>query len=129
MKKFYVGVKGVIKAEKGYLLLKHTKGHFDMPGGRMDGNEDFKDTLTRELSEELPGINDVKIGELVGSYRLQKDIEDDTSLVLLFFLVSANLTSPIVLSDEHQSYQWITSAEDIPAELNPQIDTILRTLV
>jgi 8-oxo-dGTP pyrophosphatase MutT (NUDIX family) len=129
MKKFYVGVKGLIQTDEGYLILKHTKGHFDTPGGRIDDNEDFEQTLRRELSEELPGITDIKVGDLVGSYRLQKDIDDDTSLVLLYFLVDATLPNQIQLSEEHQSYQWILTLADIPNNLNPEIDGILRKLL
>ena len=68
MKKFYVGVKGLIKTDQGYLILKHTKGHYDTPGGRIDGNEGFEQTLRRELSEELPGISDIVVGDLVGAF-------------------------------------------------------------
>ncbi len=129
MKKFYVGVKGLIQTEQGYLILKHAKGHFDTPGGRIDGNEEFEQTLRRELSEELPGIIDVKIGDLVGSFRLQKDIDGDISLVLLYFLVKATLPNPIQLSYEHQGYQWIKTELDIPEDLNVEIESILRRLL
>jgi len=129
MKKFYVGVKGIIRTEQGYLLLRHAKGHYDTPGGRMDGYETFEQTIKRELDEELPGITDVEIGEMVGSYRLQKDIDGDIGLVLLYFLVNAKLPSPIQLSDEHQSYQWILTTSDIPKNLNAEIDGVLRKLL
>lgn len=129
IKKFYVGVKGIIRTDKGYLVLKHAKGHYDTPGGRIDGDEEFEQTLRRELSEELPGISDVHIGDLLSSSRLHIDIEEDTSLVLLYFLVNATLPDPIVLSEEHQSYQWITSVDGIPGDIKPDIDTILRKLL
>lgn len=129
MKKFYVGVKGLIQTDQGYLILKHAKGHYDTPGGRMDDDEEFEQTLRRELSEELPGITDVKIGELVGSFRLHKDIEGDISLVLLYFLVSATLPNPILLSEEHQSYQWVKTKSDIPEGLNLEIDSVINKLL
>lgn len=128
MKKFYVGVKGIIKTDQGYLLLKHSKGHFDTPGGRIDDNEDFEQTLRRELTEELPGISDISIGELAGAFRLQKDINGDISLVLLYFLVQATLANPIILSDEHSAYLWIKSISDIPEGLNPEIEGVLIKL-
>ncbi len=56
MKKFYVGVKAIIHDEKrGFLLLKHNEGHYDIPGGRIDGSDDFEQTIRRELAEEVPG--------------------------------------------------------------------------
>lgn len=129
MKKFYVGVKAIIKTEQGFLILKHAKGHYDTPGGRIDDNEDFEQTLRRELSEELPGINVVTVGDLIGAFRLQKDIDGDISLVLLYFLVNATLPDPLVLSDEHQSYLYVDSVLDIPQNLNPEIDGVLRKLL
>lgn len=128
MKKFYVGVKGIIKEERGYLLLKAAKGHWDIPGGRIDGDEDFEATLNRELSEELPGSKIDRIGGLQGAFRLPKDIEDDTSLVLIYFLVNVVLPKDVVLSDEHTDFVWINRLEDIPDDLNPEIDRILRDL-
>lgn len=129
MKKFYVGVKGIIKTEQGYLILKHAKGHYDTPGGRIDHNEDFKDTLQRELCEELPGITDVTLGDLLGAFRLQKDIDGDISLVLLYFMVNATLPDPIALSEEHTDYLFIKDLAGIPEGLNPEIDGVLRKLL
>ena len=129
IKKFNVGVKGIIKTDQGYLILKHAKGHYDIPGGRIDDNEDFKDTLQRELNEELPGIKDIVIGDLIGAFRLQKDIDGDISLVLLYFLVDATLPDPIALSEEHTDYLFVNDLTEIPEGLNPEIDGVLRRLI
>jgi 8-oxo-dGTP pyrophosphatase MutT (NUDIX family) len=128
IKKFNVGVKGIIKTDQGYLILKHVKGHYDIPGGRIDDDEDFKDTLTRELGEELPGITSIEISDLIGAYRLHKDIDGDVSLVLLYFLVNAILPDPVVLSEEHTEYLFVKDMTSIPEGLNPEIDTVLRKL-
>jgi 8-oxo-dGTP pyrophosphatase MutT (NUDIX family) len=130
MKKFYVGVKALIKEERGFLLLKHNEGHWDIPGGRIDGNEDFADTIRRELSEEVPGTDLISVGELQGTFRLPKDIDGDISLVLLYFLVEGKVPQDLVLGDEHESFLWVKTELDIPSEgLNPQIDKILRKLL
>lgn len=133
MKKFYVGVKGVIQdSGKGILLLHrdYKSGDFwDTPGGRIDADEEFAETLKRELSEELPGIEVKSIGGLLGAFRLQKDIDGDTCLVLLYFAVEAKLPESVVLSEEHKSYKWINSVADIPNGLNQQIEKILRKLL
>jgi len=130
MKKFYVGVKGIIKEERGYLVLKAVKGHWDIPGGRMDGDETFEQTLERELAEELPGVEVESINGLRGAHRLQKDIDDDISLVLLYFLVDAKLPKEVNLSKEHESYIWVNSLEDLPKKgLDPEITIILTNLL
>lgn len=134
MKKFYVGVKGVVRDEtRGYILLHRdykSGDYWDTPGGRMDDSEKFEDTLRRELNEELPGIQDVRVGELLGAFRLQKDIDGDTSLVLLYFKVDAKLPEEVQLSDEHESFKWFNNLEDLPSEgLNPQIAAIMKNLL
>jgi 8-oxo-dGTP diphosphatase len=135
MKKFYVGVKGVIHDSRGYLiLLKNEKVHretvWEVPGGRIDDSEDFEEALRRELSEELPGIEVSEIKQLLGAYRLPKDIDVDTSLVLLYFLVEAIVPETVLLSDEHSEYSWVKSVSDIPSDgINDEIRQILTALV
>lgn len=128
MKKFYVGIKAVIKDDRGYLVLKAKKGHMDIPGGRIDGDESFEQTLRREVSEELPGTVIKSIRELAGAYRVEKDIEQDTGLVLLYFLVKAKVPEKVILSKEHASYFWVNREEEIPKGLNSEISEILRKL-
>ena len=126
LKRFYVGVKGIIREERGILLLKASKGHWDIPGGRIDDDEALVDTLKRELSEELPGSEVINIEGVKGAVRIPKDIDDDISLVLVYFLVDAKLPKEIQLSEEHEDYIWINSVEDIPEQgLNPEIQSIL----
>lgn len=129
MKKFYVGVKAIIKEDRGYLLLKATKGHMDIPGGRMDDDENFEQTIRREVAEELAGAEVISVNELQGAFRLPKDIDGDTSLVLLYFLVEAKLPNNVVLSNEHEGCVWVNSVGDLPEDLNPEIDRILRSLL
>jgi len=133
IKKFYVGVKGIVRDPVRGVLLLHREyksgDYWDIPGGRIDGSEDFEETLHRELAEELPGIKVTAVKELLGAFRLPKDIEDDTSLVLLYFLVDAKLPDPVVLSEEHESYTWVTAKNDLPEGLNPGITQILQKLL
>ncbi len=133
MKKFYVGVKGIVQDPVRGLLLLHrdykSGDYWDIPGGRMDGDEDFADTLKRELGEELPGIEVKEVRELLGAFRLPKDIEEGTSLVLLYFRVEATLPDPIILSEEHESYAWVNGLDELPEGLNPGIEKILRQLL
>lgn len=113
MKTFYVGVKGVI-VQDGKVLLLHTNTHhenrgerWEMPGGRIDENETIQQTLERELKEELPNIQNIKIGELLSAFRLLKNTHGDKSLVLIFYLVSADFAgNEPQLSEEHLEYQW-----------------------
>lgn len=128
MKKFFVGVKGIIRDERGVLLLKRDlkdQNFYDIPGGRIDDTELFEDTLRRELSEELPGTKLVKINKLAGTTRVMRDIAENTGLVLIYFLVEAELPEKIVLSEEHSSYVWVKTVEDIPDAVNEEVKRII----
>ena len=73
--KFHVGVKALVRNEAGDILVlkanpatfynKKDKAHWDLPGGRINEGGGVKQTLERELGEEL-GIKgkDLKIGRL-----------------------------------------------------------------
>ena len=56
---FQVGVKALIRNDKGDILMVHipewsgNSAHWDLPGGRIDTGETFQDTLKRELKEEI----------------------------------------------------------------------------
>ncbi len=116
MKKFYVGIKGVIISNKQVLLL-HTNAEngrgnrWEFPGGRIDGEETIEQALDRELHEELPNIESFQMHEMLHAHRLPEDIEGNVSLMLLFFRVTAVLPSEIVLSDEHIEAHWFNYEE------------------
>jgi len=129
MKKFYVGVKAIIKDERGYLVLKAKKGHMDIPGGRINGDESFLQTIEREVQEELPGTKVIRVRELSGAYRVQKDIDDDIGLVLLYFLVDAKVPKKVALSEEHESSVWVNHLKSIPSSLNSEAKSILKKLL
>lgn len=129
MKKFYVGVKAIIQDDRGILIIKHSKGYWDLPGGRMDNDEDFVDTLRREISEELPGSELEEVGELQGSYRLHRDIDGDTSLMLVYFQVTAKIPADITFSEEHTSHLWVNREHEIPEDVNPEMGRILRRFI
>ncbi len=114
IKDCHVGVKGIICNQGRCLLLKRItrdETHWDMPGGRIDGDETLHETLVRELHEELPSIQNFSIGPLVGAYRLPLDILDGKGLVILFYAVDVE-TFDVILSDEHIGYSWV-SLEDV----------------
>lgn len=110
-KLFNVGIKGVIIKDDKVLILKNTKGFWEVPGGRIDGNETVEETLRRELDEELPNITSVVVHGVVGAGRIEKDIQKNVSLVLIFYAVSADFDGEPQLSHEHEDYKWATQEE------------------
>lgn len=130
MKKFFVGVKGLITDEKRGLLLLECEGFdgpaWEAPGGRIEDDETFEQTLVRELGEELIGVTDVAVKELLGVERINRDIELHTGLILLYFRVEATVPDPIVLSDEHTAFRWLSKKDNMPKNCDPVLKSIIQ---
>lgn len=131
MKKFYVGVKGFITKDGKILLLqKAGEGFWEAPGGRIDGDETIEEALSRELHEEVPNIKDIEIKDILGAHRLQKDIDGDTSLVLMYYLVRADIDGEPELSDEHDDYMWADRDEALKRMVDKReiIESVFKEL-
>jgi len=112
-KLFNVGVKALIVKDDKVLIVKNTRGYWDVPGGRIDKNESIEEALHRELREELPNIKAIVLNKVVDARRLHKDIKPDVSLVLVFYKVEADFDGKPKLSDEHTEYKWATKDQAI----------------
>ncbi len=110
-KLFNVGIKAIILNDNKVLILKNTKDRWEVPGGRIDKTESIEQTLKRELFEELPNIKNVYIHEVLNAFRLDKDIKENVSLVLVFYRVTAEFDGEPKLSHEHYEYKWAEKDE------------------
>jgi len=114
-KTFDVGIKGLIIHKNKEFLLKRQNGKngtylWDIPGGRMENGEDIADALRRELQEELPSIESIKINNLIGAFKRPTDLPDGQGLMLLVYGVNASLPR-VTLSNEHCDYTWVGKDE------------------
>ena len=115
-KLFNVGIKGVIVKDGKVLLLranaaKERRDMWEMPGGRIDQDETIKQTLTRELEEEVPNIKNVEIGELLDVFQTNWETSNGVGLILVFYKVSADFDGELTISDEHVDIRWCDQAE------------------
>ncbi len=118
MKKFNIGIKGVITKGGSVLVLKKNQENpfWEIPGGRIDADESIEQTIVREINEELPGSSDIEIKRILCAHRLPKDIGEDLGLMLIYFEISADLPDPIEISEEHSEIKWIKSLDEIEAD-------------
>jgi len=108
MKSFYVGVKGIVFFEDNILFLKRVRSdtyYWDSPGGRVDGDEELVDALTRELREEI-GVENVNIQDKLTFYKLPNDVENEHGLLLVYYKAEVH-TDTVKISDEHEAYKWV----------------------
>ena len=77
-------------------------GLWELPGGKVEGNEIPQDTALVETEEEA-GINLMIGTDLV----LEPHIDDDMEKIYYAYVVEAPNPN-VVLSDEHDAFMWIT---------------------
>ncbi len=105
---YQVGVKGIIFNPEGkvLVLLKRAIQAWDVPGGRIRQGETLLESLDRELREEILNLKDYKVIKTFNASKIEK-----ANLVLIYHKVEADLKE-LELSEEHESYKWI-SYDDI----------------
>lgn len=101
-------VKGVIIKDGKFLILhRHDYDSWDLPGGKVEKNESPKDALVREIEEET---------------RLKVNVKEACGVFLFIGTVSKKqyvltniaceyVDGEVQLSDEHDSYKWISQEE------------------
>lgn len=109
---FGVATKAIIKNQEGkYLVLFKSEiedinpNEIDIPGGRLEFGEDVEEGLKREIREEINLIVNIEKPSRVWSL-----LKDDLHLVGITFLATY-VEGSINLSDEHNSYRWVTKEE------------------
>jgi 8-oxo-dGTP pyrophosphatase MutT (NUDIX family) len=115
---FYIGVKAVISQAGKVLILKDKpRSKWELPGGRIDGSQTIEESLRRELTEEIPGADLVKLGDILHAATGDFTVENNHRLCLLFYKAEVNLPDKIELSDEHTEFVWVDKSSYTEYEL------------
>lgn len=120
--KFHVGVKALILNDKNEILilkanpseLREQAIHWDLPGGRIKGNDSIEETLRKEIKEEL-GIDSIEIQNHFDTHIANFKIPLDNETVgLILIIYKCKLPSYDIifkLSSEHLEYKWASIDE------------------
>jgi len=122
--KFEIGVKALFVNSKRDLLLlrageeelKYThKDFWDLPGGRIQVGSDIRETLVREVEEELGLLEkDFKIESIfdaaISNFKITRS-ESTLSLMLIVYRCRLLNQKKFVLSNEHSEYRWVSIDE------------------
>ncbi len=127
--KLYI-VKGIIKFNNKYLLLKKVKdeitpknkGKWEAPGGRIEENETPEQAIVREIKEETK-LNCEIIKELPLLNIKKENFESKCHV----FLINVK-TDKVILSKEHSEFVWATIEEIKKMELVLFADLLLKYL-
>lgn len=101
-----VSMKALIERDGKYFLVRDPKKKWEMPGGRIDFGEDPKQTLRREMQEEL-GVEKMDIHDLVNIWTfLYSDEDGEFQFILAVYHCDAELDK-ITISEEHLESAWV----------------------
>ena len=98
-------VAAIIKKENAYLIVQRNRDKYlglkwEFPGGKVEPNETFQETLSREIHEE---INlDINIHEKLAE---EKYTDSEIDIVLHYFLCS--IRDGAIKLNEHEEMAWV----------------------
>ena len=96
--------------ERLYLLLHYAGGHWDLPKGKLEKGESFKQAALRELKEETGLTATIKdnfqesLGYMFGKTERGNKIKIDKKVI--FFLGEAD-RQDVTISHEHIGFIWL----------------------
>jgi len=108
-----IACKAVILCDGKVLILREAKsytdgtniGRYHLPGGRIEPGEKYMDGLAREIFEET-GLR-VHVGKPVFVGEWFPVIRGEQNQIVAIFFACITTNNQVVLSSEHDDYQWI----------------------
>lgn len=112
--KLFVGVKALIVREGKVLIIREAKydeglneGKWDVPGGRIETEENLMEGLKREVKEEV-GL-DLSTTRILDVHETFREIKGEKChIVRPYYMAEAE--GDIVLSRDHDRYEWVDPA-------------------
>ena len=104
--KFPVSIKAIIIDDNKVLCLKNERNEWDLPGGKINFNEDIEQCLKREVKEETNlDISNLKI---LNPFSLKFN---DVSVFIVVYSAEISCDSSIIFSYEHSDYNFFSKSE------------------
>lgn len=117
---YNIGVKGLITKDGRVLFLKRRDyPTWELPGGRINEQEDIQQALVRELAEELPDLKKCEVEKIAHLTQTDFTLPNGNRLMLLFFKVLAELPVILHISEEHEEARWVSEDELDALEAKP----------
>lgn len=124
---FIVGQKAIILNDKNHILLlkrsakTSAAGHWSLPGGGLEADENPYQSIQREISEETGlSVTDLK------PYYLYKTLKNDNDQVLIIAYVCYTVGDLVKLNWEHDTFQWIATNKALTMDLTKHASVLIE---
>jgi len=122
--KFPVSVKAIIIDNNRVLCLKNEREEWDLPGGKVDFNEDIEKCLKREVKEE---VNlEIKNLNILKPLNLKFN---NVYVLVLVYLADISCEYPINISYEHSEYNFFSGAEIKNLNIPQNYKDLIKNLI
>jgi 8-oxo-dGTP diphosphatase len=112
----YVVLAGIVIHDGKVLLLKRSEdedvlpGAWELPSGKKEPPENWRDGLIREIREES-GLETEPVAPVdVYDYQVEKP-DENRDMTQINFLMRLTGGPEVTLSGEHEEYAWVSQAE------------------
>ena len=112
--KFPTSVKSLIFDDKRVLLIKNERDEWDLPGGKIEKNDNVIETLVREVKEEL--------NLTIDNYNIlqaKKHLFRRQEIIVIVYYSKITNNEPIRLSFENIDYNFFSHNELNQLKLTP----------
>ncbi len=109
----FVALKAFIERDGKILILRESgsyvdstqTGKFDMPGGRLEPGENFRDGLMREVKEETGLVIEFGTPFHMGEWR--PTVRGEQWHIVATFVRCVSPTGEVALGTDHDAFEWI----------------------
>ena len=119
--KYPISIKAIISDQDRILCLRNDRGEWDLPGGKINSDEQPEFTLTREVKEET-GL-DISNLELLKAFNLKFN---EVDVIVILYKATIESDDAVNISFEHNEYNFFTKEEFINLNINPEYSQLVR---
>jgi 8-oxo-dGTP diphosphatase len=110
--------KVIFERDGKILMMKDTKGNWELPGGTIDFSEEPEAALERELKEEMDlNPNQYQIGEMIGKFNIMHHFPDKHYHFLVLVYKGELKVENFKISDEHIERGWFAISEILKLQM------------
>jgi bis(5'-nucleosidyl)-tetraphosphatase len=114
------------RIDRNYVVLHYRRGYWDLPKGKLEGEETNLEAATRELKEETGLTAHIHPDFEQCITYIFKDQQGELVNKTVAYFVGRVSTKEVILSPEHLYYKWLPFKEAVKQLTYPNAQQVLR---